>query len=130
MVLMPIPINVRQFYLDDRRRASAEVAYGLEWTSELDPGAHYGIHWIEVTREVYALRGPRSPVFLYNTHYGGSATIPPQLAEDQYQVVVLGKADSTDVLDEVLSGWQQMMPLANSLEWARDRLAEVERLQR
>lgn len=122
LVAVPMPISVRQFYLDERRRTSQEISYGLEWTLDRDPGAHYGIHWIEVTKEVYALRGPIPPAFLQNTHYGGSATIPPQFGDDQYQVVILGTVESKEILEKVLGGWQERMRRSNSLEWVEDRL--------
>jgi len=85
--LVPMPVNVRQFYLDERRRTSDEATFGLEWTLDADPDARYGLHWIERTKEIYVLRGPTSPLFLRNGSPGGGA-IPPSFADDEYEVVV------------------------------------------
>ena len=122
---MPIPLNVKQFYLDERRRASCEVAFGLEWTVSSDPDATYGVHWIEATKEVYVLRGPKSPIFLPNSLYGGASTVAPRFADDEYEVIVLGKVASKEVLGEALEGWEEQMAGPTSLQLIRERLDDA-----
>ena len=66
-------MNVDEFYAEDeRRRASDEVSFGGEWRVASDPYVLYGIHWIEDTGEVYALRGPQPPVLDFSGEVGGS----------------------------------------------------------
>lgn len=45
--------------------------------------------------------------------------------EDAYEAIVLGWADSEEVLRAVLDGWEQRMVEANSLQWVRTRLYEA-----
>ncbi|MDQ6749070.1 MAG: hypothetical protein M3010_13325, partial [Candidatus Dormibacteraeota bacterium] len=123
--LMPIPINVRQFYLDERRRTSREVTFGLEWTSDSDPDAIYGVHWIEATKEIYVLRGPMLPIFVRSINYAYGGTIPPRFADDEYEVIVLGTADSRTDIEQALEGWGDQVAKPNSLQWVREQLAKA-----
>ena len=39
-----------------------------------------------------------------------------------YEAIVLGLAETEETLRAALSGWEQVMPEPNSLQWVRDRL--------
>ena len=116
-------MNVDEFYAEDEcRRASDEVSLGSEWRVASDPYVLYGIHWIEDTGEVYALRGPQPSVLDFSGEVGGS---PVSLAKDAYEVTVLGRVATRDVLVSVLDGWQHQMAEPDSLAWARRRIADA-----
>lgn len=42
-----------------------------------------------------------------------------------FVIDVLGSADSQEVLDEILTGWQSHVDEPNGLQWALDRLHEA-----
>lgn len=116
-------MNVKQFYdEDERRRISREVAFGLGWTIDSDPFVLYGLHWVEDTREIYVVRGPRIP--LSPEAWDPDVPFWPVM-EDAYEAIILGWADSEEVLRAVLNGWEQRMVEANSLQWVRTRLYEA-----
>jgi len=70
---VPVPTTVKQFYADRGRSESAETTFGLEWTLDADPHVIYGLHWVEVTKEVYVLRGPQPPVDPSPFYFGNTA---------------------------------------------------------
>lgn len=121
---LPVPTTVKQFYADRHRSESAEVTFGLEWTLDADPHVIYGLHWIEVTKEVYVLRGPQAPIDPSPVYFGNTAG-GVFVDENAYEVIVLGTAQSRQVLDEVLDGWEDQMSRPNSLQWVRERLYEA-----
>ena len=115
-------MTVREFYGDDRRRASEESTFGVEWTLDADPTGLYGVHWLKDTKELYLLRGPILPPFLPDFRSNGWSGIPPRFANDQYEVIVLGKAKRASVVARALQGWRDRMGEPNSLHWALTRL--------
>ena len=118
---MTEPMTVSQFYADERRRASPEVTLGLEWRHDSDPEVIYGLHWIEQTKEIYVLRGPQAPPEAYAPHFPNSSPAV-FIANDAYEVIMLGCAEDEVVLRRALAGWEAEMARPNSLQWVRERL--------
>src|SRR4051812_28266238 len=106
-------MTIKQFYDDDRRRQSDELTFGLDWTSATDSYAAYGLHWIRDTTEIYVLRGPRDtrePIFI---------------SEHAFEIILLGTAETEDVLAAAIDGWEAEMPKPDSLRWVRERLQQA-----
>lgn len=120
---MSVTMTVREFYSEGRRQTSEESTFGLEWTLRSDPNALYGVHWLKATKEVYLLRGPRLPPFLPGLLEGSAGSnIVPTFNDDQYEVIVLGKARRASEIEHALKGWRNTIGQSNSLEWVLDRL--------
>jgi hypothetical protein len=118
-------VNVKEFYDgDSRRRGSAEVAYGLKWQSAADRSVLFGLHWVEDTREIYALREPQSQWIV--NHYGDAFPVSLGIKDDAYWVEILGWAETEAILDEALEGWEAQMDQPDSLQWVRSRLKDAE----
>jgi len=115
-------MTVPDFYRDDHRRASEESTFGVEWTMGSDPTGVYGVHWLKDTKELYLLRGPILPPFLPDNVGSRWSGIPPRYANDQYEVIVLGKARRASVVERALNGWRDRMGEPNSLHWVLARL--------
>lgn len=117
-------VNVGEFYDDVRRRFSSETAYGLRWRSSADPGVLFGLHWVEDTREIYVLREPQSQWVV--NHFGDAFPTSLGIRDDAYWVEILGWAESEEILNEALDGWQAQMDQPDSLQWVRARLKDAE----
>jgi hypothetical protein len=118
---MSMRMTVRDFYRDDRRRASEESTFGVEWTLDADPNCLYGVHWLKETKELYLLRGPITPPFLPDSAGRGNINAP-RFADDQYEVILLGTAKRASVVERALKGWRDRLGEPNSLQWVLDRL--------
>ncbi len=118
-------MNVSEFYAEDfRRRESVEVAFGLEWRVNEDPTVHYGLHWIEETREIYVLREPQPPLPMgFDPRIEFTFALP--LKKDEYQVELGGWAEDRQAIEKALDGWRTHMGDPNGLQWVRDRLEEA-----
>lgn len=117
-------MTLSEFYADERRRTSAEVAFGHGWTIDSDPSVLYSLHWIERTGEIYVLRGPQSPAEVF-TPFPPSSSAGVFIANDAYEVIVLGRAEDEAVLRRALDGWEAQMGGPNSLQWVRERLYDA-----
>jgi len=74
-------------------RHPRESTFGVKWTRQSDPTALYGRHWLKTTNEIYLLTGPLLPPFLPGLLEGTEAgNILPAFNDDQYEMIVLGKA--------------------------------------
>lgn len=72
-------MTVGDFYRDDRRRASEESTFGVEWTSNADATGLYAVHWLKDTKEIFLLRGPITPPFLPETFSGSWNNLHPRV---------------------------------------------------
>jgi hypothetical protein len=123
MCSMSERMTVREFYGDERRRASEESTFGVAWALRTDPGALYGLHWLKATKEIYLLRGPVSPPFLPGVFEGaGGGRVVPAFADDQYRVIVLGRVRRASEVERALKGWRGVIGTSNSLQWVMKRL--------
>lgn len=118
-------VNVDEFYeQDERRRASVEFDFGLEWQSESDPGVPYAVRWIEATKEVYVLRQPRAG--LMDDGSGASpGVVAMPLWRDACWVTLLATAETREILASALAGWEAAMSKPDSVRWLQQRLAEA-----
>jgi hypothetical protein len=98
--------SLSNFYrADRRRRSSREQDVGLWWRV----GAHgpvYRAAWVRDTGELYVTR--------LGTLEDGSG-----------EVLVLGRAQDRDELEETLEGWQDVCPQPDSMTWLRHRAAAL-----
>jgi hypothetical protein len=70
------------------------------------------------------LRGPQSPV-QDCTPFPPSSSPGVFIANDAYEVIVLGRAVDEAVLRRALDGWEAQMARPNSLQWVRERLYDA-----
>ena len=119
---MSMRMTVHDFYGDDRRRGSEEVTFGVQWTLNTDPTGVYGVHWLKATKEIYLLRGAMTPPFLPETFSGNWNNLHPRFADDQYEVILLGKARRASVVESALKGWRDRMSEPDGLRWVLGRL--------
>ena len=113
-------MDLEQFYSEDpRRRASEELEFGREWSD--DAGSRCEISWVEATGELYAMR---EPLITYSADgLGGMYSGEPK--NEQLGVEVIGVVSGKPAIEAVMSGWEQAMGGANSLEWVRVRVANA-----
>jgi hypothetical protein len=121
---MTEPMTLSEFYADERRRASREVLLGREWTIDSDPHVTYSLHWVEETEEIYVLRGPQAPAEIF-TPFPPNSAASMFVANDAFEVIVLGRAEDEAVLRRALDGWEGQMVRPNSLQWVRERLYDA-----
>jgi hypothetical protein len=111
-------VDIEQFYDEDpRRRTSDEVEYGQDW-SDAD-GVRHEISWVVDTGELYAMREPNAAIEVDPV---GDEWMD-QLPSDAITVEVLGIVNDRAEVDRRLTGWEQAMPTAFSLNWVRERIA-------
>jgi hypothetical protein len=96
--------SLSNFYLADHRRtASHEQDVGLWWRVGAH-GPYYRAAWVRETGELYVTRlGP--------------------LREGKGEVMVLGRAQDRNRLEEVLDGWRDVCYQPDSMTWLRHRAA-------
>lgn len=111
-------VDIEQFYEEDsRRRASDESEFGREWHDA--EGVRYEISWVRDTGELYSMSEPSGAIISDGLGDENLAPMPAKMV----LVEVLGKVDSADAVQRVLSGWPEAMTGPDSLTWVRERLA-------
>jgi hypothetical protein len=116
-------MTVQDFYRDTRRQESEESTFGLAWTSQSDPTAYYGLHWLKSTKETYLLRGPLLPPFLPGLLEGaGGGNLVPTFRDNQFEVIVLGRVRRASELERAIRGWRDAIDEPDSLRWLLERL--------
>jgi hypothetical protein len=111
-------VDIEQFYEEDpRRRASDESEFGRDWHDA--DGVRYEISWVRDTGELYSMSEPSEPII--SDGLGDENILP--MPTKNVLVDVLGKVDSADAVQRVLSGWPEAMTGPDSLAWVRERLA-------
>jgi hypothetical protein len=112
-------VDLEQFYeADPRRRHSAELEFGRDWS---DAVGRCEVSWVEATGEVYAMREPDATVV--GDAFGDMKVTG--VSDAQLVIEVLGIVAGRDGIEAVMSGWEDAMPGANSLEWVRGRVANA-----
>jgi hypothetical protein len=113
-------MDIEEFYdADPRRRSSEETEFGREWSDAA--GGRTELSWVADTGELYAMAEPAEPVIM--DPFGD--TVVPALDAKLLIVEVLGNVPDRARVDQLLAGWEDVMPQHNSLRWVRDRLAEA-----
>jgi hypothetical protein len=111
-------MDIEEFYdADPRRRESAEVEFGREWSDAR--GGRTELSWVADTGELYAMAEPSEPVFMDPI----GDTRVPELPTELVTVEVLGTIPDRARVDELLAGWESQMGRPNSLQWVRDQLS-------
>jgi hypothetical protein len=109
-------MDIEEFYAaDERRRKSAELEFGRDWS---DGNGRSGVSWIEDTGEVYVMREPTAAVT--GSGAGDLELVP--MSGDGLVVEVLGVVMGRPAVEGVMSGWEQKMGDADGIAWLRDRI--------
>lgn len=112
-------MDIEGFYdLDQRRRLSAEVELGTEWTDR--SAVRYELNWIEDTAELYVMREPVP--YGYEDPLGD--TIVDNVPVQGMTVAVIGQIATREVLERVLQGWEEAVGQPDSVSWLIARLKE------
>lgn len=112
-------MDIAQFYDDDeRRRRSAEIEFGTEWTDHA--GVRFVLSWVEDTGELYVMREPAPPE--WEDPFGGIHTHVKDAPTGGLEVVILGLVHDRAALERDLEGWEGQIGNADSVHWLRDRL--------
>ena len=112
-------MDLEAFYTSDpRRRHSAELEFGRDWT---DAVGRCEVSWVQATGEVYAMREPEGTVV--GDAFGDMKVAG--VSDDQLVIEVLGIVEGRDGIEHVMSGWEDAMTGANSLDWVRQRVANA-----
>ena len=114
------PVPLFEFFDKAPRRDSGLVPYGLAWRDGADPEAFFSLHWIEDTGELYVVRVPDAPRRPYPALTLLRVT---SLRETEgLTVEVLAKLPNRAEVERTLCGWEEFMPLGDSLGWVRARV--------
>jgi hypothetical protein len=116
-------VDIEEFYdQDERRRRSAEIELGTEWTDHR--GVRYELNWVADTGEVYVMREPAGPE--WEDPFGGiHVDTKDNVPVDGYQVFILGTVGSQVDLERIVSGWEPVMTEADSIHWLAERLRKA-----
>jgi hypothetical protein len=109
-------MDIEEFYAaDERRRHSAELEFGRDWSG---PGERTGVSWIEDTGELYLMSEPSGGV----TGTGAGDLEVLHVSEHDLGVEVLGVVSGRSAIESVMSGWEAAMTRPDGLAWLRDRV--------
>lgn len=116
-------VDIEEFYDEDpRRRSSDELELGGDWHDA--QGVRYELSWVEDTGELYVMREPVPTG--WGTPFGGIHVWHAHSTDEKeiagMTVAVLGVVPSRDDVQSILSGWEEAMDRAGSVEWLADRL--------
>ena len=116
-------MNIEEFYdADPRRRTSAEIELGRNWTDA--HGVRYELSWIEDTGELYVMREPVPA--MWATPFGGvHARGMHSLDEKEVggmTVYVVAMLPTRADVDNALAGWEEIVDRQDSVAWLVDRL--------
>ena len=113
-------MDIEEFYdADERRRASAEVELGTEWTDK--SGIRYELVWVEDTGELYVMREPVGPE--WEDPFGGIHVNTKSNAPiEGMSVGIIAHIESREELERILGGWPEAMAQPDSTAWLIERL--------
>jgi hypothetical protein len=113
-------MDIEEFYDGDpRRRPSAEIEMGTEWRDSF--GVRYEINWVAETGELYSMRElvPAE----WEDPFGGYHV--DHASADGMTIAIVANIASQELLEQVMSGWEQQIDSPNSVSWLVDRLGEA-----
>jgi hypothetical protein len=112
-------MNIEEFYdADPRRRPSAEIELGTEWT-DVD-GTRYEVTWLEDTGELYVMREPVPHIRA--DPFGGQRYSIGDFEEAEMTVQVVAQIPTLEDLHRILTGWQEAMASDGGAEWLGEQL--------
>jgi hypothetical protein len=111
--------SIDLFYeLDERRRGSMEVDYGVWWRWANDT---YRITWVAETGELIAVRlGPLRAQRMIQI--AAHAFVDILAGGEPMQVYVLAVIDDRDQVERALEGWAEVCGEQGSLGWVAERV--------
>jgi hypothetical protein len=113
-------MDIEEFYAaDERRRHSAELEFGRDWS---DASGRCGVSWVEDTGELYLMREPNAGVW----GDGAGDVYARHVSEHALGVEVLGVVAGRAAVEGVMSGWEQAMLGPDGITWLRDRVAHAD----
>src|SRR6516164_299224 len=103
-------MDIEEFYdADPRRRQSAEVEFGRDWSD--DRGGRSEISWVADTGELYVMNEPIEPIYSDGL---GDVELQRVNAKDM-TVEILAVVPTRAAVDAMLGGWQDAMGTGNSV---------------
>jgi len=119
-------VDIEEFYdADERRRQSAEVEFGRDWTD--DHNIRHELSWVEDTGELYVLREPVPHGYadpFGGIHYSGTHQADETEVEGM-TVIIVSHVDTRDKIEAALDGWQDAIAAPDSVSWLVDRLRQA-----
>jgi hypothetical protein len=113
-------MDIEEFYdADERRRRSEEIELGTDWHDA--QGVRYEVSWVADTGELYVMREPSSR--MVEDPFGD--VFPASVPVDALTVAVVGRIEDRDRLEQILDGWEDAMPMPDSVSWLANRLREA-----
>ena len=113
-------MDIEEFYAaDERRRRSEEIELGTEWHD--GHGARYELSWVADTGELYVMREPTGAVA--EDPFGD--VYPGGVPTDELTVAVVGWVPERTRVEEILAGWEDARPAADSVSWLSARLRDA-----
>jgi hypothetical protein len=111
------------FFDNPHRQRSVVLDFGRGWRDVADDAATYSIHWIAGTGELYVIRTPDDAPHRYVVP--GLARVSSRWESEGLTVEVLGSFRARADLENTLRGWEEFMPLPDSLSWVREQVGET-----
>jgi hypothetical protein len=113
------PMDIEEFYeADDRRRASAEIELGTEWSDA--NSVHYELNYVVDTGELYVMQ--EAPAHEREDPFGGIHIVPDATYGNKLLVRVVAHIDTVDNVHKILDGWPAAMQGDGGVEWLAARL--------
>lgn len=114
-------MDIEGFYsADERRRSSEEIEYGRGWRDA--HGVRYEVAYVLDTDELYVMREPVTgpvPVSPFGELFASSVPVR------ELAVAVLAVVPDQAALEQAITGWEAIMPEADSMSWLIERLREA-----
>jgi hypothetical protein len=113
-------MDIEEFYdADERRRRSEEIELGTDWHDA--QGVRYELSWVADTGELYVMREPAGRV----VEDGFGDVFSTSVPVDSVTVAVVGWIPERDRMEQVLDGWEDTMPVGDSVSWLAERLRQA-----
>ena len=116
-------VDLEQFYdQDDRRRRSAELELGSEWTDRT--GVRFELSWVEDTGELYVMREPvvgEWPDPFGGIHVEGTHRVD-EAEQEGMTVSVVGVISTREEVERIVAGWEDVFAQPDSVSWLVERL--------
>jgi hypothetical protein len=114
-------VDLFDFYDRCARQRSEVIDFGRAWRDMTDPAAAYSLHWIVDTGELYVLRIPDDAPHGYQLP--NLVRVTSRWETEGLTAEVLDTIVERVEVEALLRGWEEYMPLPDSLMWVREAVA-------